>query len=214
MQSGLSSRSRARSGRKGSALLLALSFGGLAAVVLLIGSPNARPSPTQRSSQDGEISLAESHRVNIGGTTYAISYEVDNIVLRRLSPAPSAELVRTTVPGAARPSAVGAPLLGSAQFALVCPEAGSTVRFWFGQLQPATRDIAYTGPAAVGQGSGDGLFLYVLTAPTISSGDVLKVSNGTTSLSVGGSAFEGLGRDGETEPSGCRLSIGSALTQN
>jgi hypothetical protein len=89
---------------------------------------------------------------------------------------------------------------------MVCPapDGGPLERYILGRLDTGGQPITYSGPPAIGQGAGDGLFLFVLLPGELGGDDVISVTSVSGDLAgTNGDQFTTVTDLGRGLPSGC-----------
>jgi hypothetical protein len=187
-------------------VLGALVLGAVALLVLpgLLAEP---PRPTrQPTASPGPTT--DPHAVITPAGVVTFGLEGSDIVIRR-TPAggPTSELGRITVPESTRPAASGDTFTSSGGFAMVCPAADGSMTdgFFFGYVDPAG-GITYAGPAALGQGAPDGLFLFTVSTATLDPSTKLEAKSKGGALGISVATFGFAITEGHKQPSGCFVS--------
>jgi hypothetical protein len=183
-----------------------LTVGAVAVVGILVLVVPGMLSPNSPSTTPRPTPTPDPHAVVTPAGAIAFGFEDGAIVIRRTTDGVTSELGRVPLAAAEQPIESGAPLSGASVYAMICSStsAAGPERFLFGHIDFG-RGISYSGPAAVGQGAPDGLFLFALPPGNIDPAARLVVTSDAGRFSVGAQYFELAAAEGTEQPSGCRI---------
>jgi hypothetical protein len=168
-------------------------------VVPGILSPPAPSAPRPSPAPDAHIVTTDAGTLDFGLEGSAI------VVHWTANGAATIELGRSELPAALVPAATDEPIEGSAEWTMTClASSGAPTRIIFGHIGFG-KGIEYSGPAAVGQGAPDGLFLFALTGGTFAPEARIEIKSTAGAVGVGAQSFDSTLTDGLRQASGCRV---------
>jgi hypothetical protein len=178
----------------------------IVAVVFAPGStrPAASASPNAGGSPSASPE-ADEHTVVTADETLEFQQVGATIEVRRLAGA-SPGLIATLQAGLDVPPSGQTPAASTTSFfVILCGTDPNTARRYIVGHIDGKLPLTYLGPAAVGHGTTDGLFLYALNVGPIGFNDPIRIKtdDGLGLVGLGGGTFEQATTEGVKQPSGC-----------